>query len=210
MTVPIIATPWMPQTYGNAPAALNVSDPLWFCDNTGVWPTPFTTALCAAASLLVHVTVSPTLIVRLAGTKANPEMLTLAVAPAAVDASAMNRRRAARAASRAARGLIGGGAACRRAPEPGADVDAVLGAGAVRPGHGVAGSDEQHVRPEREARDLDALRRRGRARREREEQEGAREHTEASRSHPHARTIPACPSPRRRSPRSRARRRDSA
>src|SRR5437867_4822068 len=105
----------MPQTYGNVPAALNVSDPLWFWANTGVWPTPFTTALCAAASLLVHVTVSPTLIVRLAGTKANPEMLTLAVAPAAADASAMNRRRVTRAASHAARGLIGGGAACRRA-----------------------------------------------------------------------------------------------
>src|SRR5437899_3926580 len=83
----------------------------------GVFGPPLTNAaLCAAWSWFVQVTVSPALIVTVGGSKAKFAMSTLAFAPAAVEASAMNRRRHARAASLVALSLIAGGAGCRRAP----------------------------------------------------------------------------------------------
>src|SRR5688500_6734070 len=63
ITVPIIDAPWMPQSYGKVPAFMKRSEPLCPCVSTAVVPMPLTRALCAAASLLVHVTVSPAVIV---------------------------------------------------------------------------------------------------------------------------------------------------
>jgi hypothetical protein len=106
-TVPAIDAPCTPQSYGNVPAALKGRDPLWPCRSTFVVPTPGTRALCAAASLLVHVTVSPTVMVTLGGLNAKFAMSTgRTAATAVVEASAMNSSALAAAAKRAS--LIGG------------------------------------------------------------------------------------------------------
>src|SRR5688500_4729609 len=76
LTVPIIDAPCMPQSYGKVPAFMKRSEPLCPCVSTAVVPMPLTRALCAAASLLVHVTVSPAVIVTLCGSNLNPTMST--------------------------------------------------------------------------------------------------------------------------------------
>lgn len=70
-------------------------------------PTPPTRALCAAASLFVHVTVSPTVIVTLGGLNAKFAISTGRTAAAAVEPIAIKRSALATAARRAS--LIGGG-----------------------------------------------------------------------------------------------------
>lgn len=74
---------------------------------TRVVPTPGTRALCAAASLFVQVTVSPTVIVTLTGLNVKLMMSTGRTAADAVVASPMNSIALAAAAKRAS--LIGGG-----------------------------------------------------------------------------------------------------
>lgn len=107
MTVPAMDDPCTPQSYAKLPTALNISPPLWPWRSTLVVPTPGTRALWAAASLFVHVTVSPTVIVTLGGLNAKFAMSTGRTAAAAVEASATKSSALANAAKRA--NLIGGG-----------------------------------------------------------------------------------------------------
>jgi hypothetical protein len=100
----------------NVPAVASWSDALWSFGRARVRGPPLTkAALCCALSRFVQVTLSPALIVTVGGSNANPAMLTLALAPAAVDASAMNRSPDATIARLAARVFIDGEAARRRA-----------------------------------------------------------------------------------------------
>src|SRR5687768_15774735 len=92
----------MPQSYGNVPAFVKGSEPLCPCVSTAVVPTPLTRALCAAASLLVQVTVSPAVIVTLCGSNLYPTMSTGRTAADALVAIAMNRSAPAAIAKRAA------------------------------------------------------------------------------------------------------------